>query len=340
MGCIGCNSKKKTRSCKNSGSCSRCSNLSVFDWLSNLTPPSNEKNDSLIELSFKNGRKNYYSNNGKININLKDPVAVRSDVGFDIGLVSLKGELVRLQLRRKKISTKEIAPILRQPSSREIAAWHDTIKLEKPTMLKARKIVKTLDLKMKITDVEYQADRKKAIFYYVADERVDFRELLKILTKEFNVKILLKQVGARQESSIIGGLGSCGRELCCSSWITERHSVSLSAARYQKLSLNPQKLTGQCGKLKCCLNYELENYMTALKNFPNTKTLINTKRGKAEVQKIDIFKKIIWYSYLQKNQDWIQVSVDSVHKMLSLNRRGNENFLIEDFVEKQLPFVK
>jgi len=338
MGCVGCNSViKKTSGCKSSNSdCSRCNKFSVFDWLSNIPPTSNEKQCSIIELSFKNGRKKYYSNKKSLKLKVGDPIVVKSLVGYDIGLVSLKGELVRLQINRKKIKKDDINCLLRPASQLDLDLWKKAICLEKSTMLQTREIVKKLGLDMKITDVEYQADGKRAIFYYVAERRIDFRELIKILIKKFNIKTVLRQLGARQESAIVGGIGVCGRELCCSSWLFDIRSVSISAARYQNLALNPQKLAGQCGKLKCCLNYELQNYMQSLKKFPNTKTLIKTNRGKATVQKIDIFKKLIWYSYVKNYQDWFVISVDSVNKMIALNKSGDESFSLEDFTCKKM----
>lgn len=334
MGCTSCNSSKSSKSgCKNSNTCTRCNKFSVFDWLNNLTTSSVANKCSIIELSFKNGRKEYYNNLKNLSFKIGDPIVVQCDIGHDIGLVSLTGELVRLQLRRKQIKKDDIRSVLRIPTQIDLDTWHQAISLEKSTMLYTRKIVKDLKLRMKITDVEFQADGKRAIFYYLADNRVDFRELIKLLATKFKIKILMKQIGARQEAGIIGGIGSCGRELCCGSWLHDIRSVNISAARYQKLSLNPQKITGQCGKLKCCLNFELDNYMDSLKEFPKNKTSIKTKRGVAVVQKIDIFKKVIWYSYA-KGGDWIEVDLDVVKKMLSLNKSGKSNFLIEDFISK------
>jgi len=335
MGCVSCKSSKSSKGgCKNSDTCSRCNKFSVFDWLNNLTTSNVTNQCSIIELSFKNGRKKYYDNANNLSFKIGDPIVVGCDVGYDIGMVSLTGELIRLQLRRKQIKKDNISAVLRIPTQIDLDKWHQAISLEKSTMLYAREVVKDLKLKMKITDVEFQADGKRAIFYYLADSRVDFRELIKILAIKFNIKILMKQIGARQEAGMVGGIGSCGRELCCASWLHDIRSVSISAARYQKLSLNPQKITGQCGKLKCCLNYELDNYMESLKDFPKNKTSIKTKRGVAVVQKIDIFKKVIWYSYANDGSDWIQVNVDVVKKMLSLNQSGDSNFLIEDFISK------
>lgn len=335
MSCSNCNSSQKIKSgCKNSGSCSRCSSkFSVFDWLSNISPPNESTKCAIIEVSFKNGRKDYFSNEQKHNLKIGDPVMVKCDLGYDIGLVSLSGELVKLQLKRKNIAVDNLKVVLNIPSQIELDKWHKAIGKEKETMLKSRQIVKNLGLKMKITDVEIQADGKRAIFYYLADKRVDFRELIKLLSLRFHTKTLMKQIGARQESGIIGGLGSCGRELCCATWLHDIRSVNITAARYQNLSLNPQKLAGQCGKLKCCLNYELENYMDALKDFPKTKRLIKTKKGEALVQKIDIFKKIIWYSYKTSTHDWMEVNLQNAKKMIALNKQGNYKFIIEDFIK-------
>lgn len=335
MSCVNCNSTSiKTTNCKNSNNCARCNQFSVFDWLSNIRPHNSEKSCSIIEMSFKNGRKKYYHNNLNISIKIGNPILVACDSGYDIGIISLQGELVQLQLKRKKINTESIERVLRIPTQFDLDKWHKAIALEKKTMLEARKIVKNFKLSMKITDVEYQADGKRAIFYYLADKRVDFRELIKVFATKFNLKVLMRQVGARQEAGIVGGIGSCGRELCCASWLNDTRSVNISAARYQNLSLNPQKLAGQCGKLKCCLNYELQNYMEALKEFPNTKVALKTTGGNAFVQKIDIFKKIIWYSYETNDHDWIKVELHAVKKMLALNKKGKFNFKIEDFIIK------
>ena len=331
MGCGSCNTKKnKKSSCAN---CNRYNKFFVFDWLSNITPHKPEVSCSIVEVSFKGGRKKYYNNKNNWGFKMGDPVVVKCNNNtYDIGVISLKGELVRLQLRRKSINSEDIEDVLRIPTQHDLDVWHKVISLEKTTMLKARKIVQEFQLSMKITDVEYQADGKRAIFYYLADKRIDFRELIKVFSRKFNLKTIMRQVGARQEAGIVGGIGSCGRELCCASWLRDTRAVNIAAARYQNLSLNSQKISGQCGKLKCCLNYELQNYIESLKEFPNKGKILKTKRGNAVVQKIDIFKKIIWYSYVEKEHDWIMVELHAVKKMLALNKEGSVDFEIEDFI--------
>ena len=337
MSCQNCSSKNNgiPKGCNNNGACASnsCNTFTVFNWLNDIAVPDGQDLFPYSEVRFKNGRKAYYKNNS-VSISLGDIVAIESNKGHDIGVITLLGELVRIQMKKKNINldSDDIFKIYRIASQKDIDVWQDSRNKEDQVMVKARQLASNLNLKMKISDVEYQGDGNKITFYYTADERVDFRELIKVFAKEFKVRIEMKQVGLREEASRLGGIGSCGRELCCSTWLHDFRAVNTSAARYQQLSINPAKLSGQCGKLKCCLNYELENYMDALKDFPNIKTILKTKRGNACVEKVDIFKKIIWYSYVRSRQDWIQVSVSSVKKMIKLNQHGNCDFLIEDFL--------
>jgi cell fate regulator YaaT (PSP1 superfamily) len=255
-------------------------------------------------------------------------------------VVSLSGELVRMQMKKKNIAVNhpELKKVYRKAKQTDIDKWQAAKDLEVPTMYKARTLALKLKLQMKISDVEYQGDKTKAIFYYTADERVDFRELIKLMADEFKIRIEMKQIGARQEASRLGGIGSCGRELCCSTWLTDFRSVSTSAARYQQLSLNPLKLAGQCGKLKCCLNYELDSYLDALKDIPDGNTKLETQKGRAYCQKTDIFKRMMWFTYADDPSNFIPVPVDKVNEILALNKAGEKP---EDIsIKKEAPKVK
>lgn len=326
MGCNSCGTTENglPKGCKNNGACgeSGCnSKLSVFDWLANMNFPSQNRID-IIEVRFKNGRKEFFKIDDDTEYFKGDIVAVEASPGHDIGIVSLTGEIVLLQLKKKGINKDaiEFKKVYRKAKQTDIDKWQAARDLEEPTMYKARTIAVKLNLQMKISDVEYQGDKTKAIFYYTADDRVDFRELIKVLADEFKIRIEMKQIGARQEASRLGGIGSCGRELCCSTWLTDFRSVSTSAARYQQLSLNPLKLAGQCGKLKCCLNYELDSYMDALKEFPENANKLLTKSGTAFLQKTDIFKKVMWYSYDSDPNNFIPLDLKQVYKILELNK--------------------
>jgi cell fate regulator YaaT (PSP1 superfamily) len=251
-----------------------------------------------------------------------DIVAVEASPGHDIGIVSLTGDLVKLQMKKKNVraDSPEVKKVYRKAKQMDIDKWQSARELEEKTMYKARTIAVKLNLQMKISDVEYQGDKTKAIFYYTAEDRVDFRDLIKVLADEFKVRIEMKQIGARQEAGRLGGIGSCGRELCCSTWLTDFRSVSTSAARYQQLSLNPLKLAGQCGKLKCCLNYELDSYMDAIKDFPESGVKLFTKSGAAFHQKTDIFKRTLWYSYESDPGTFIPLSVETVKEIIEQNK--------------------
>ena len=306
--------------------------LDVHDWLSGLE--STKKTDDIIEIRFKNTLKEYYLNVNKLKLKKGDVVAVEASPGHDIGTVSLVGELVFEQLRKKNKDwyKAEFKKIYRKAKPSDIEKWNEAIVLENSTMFKARQLAKKLNLDMKIGDVEYQGDKTKAIFYYLAEERVDFRELIKVLAEEFNVRIEMRQIGARQEAGKIGGIGSCGMELCCSKWMSNFSSVSTNSARAQELSLNPQKLAGQCGKLKCCLNFEVDSYRDAKKDFPKTDTPLDTESGRAFYQKTDIYKRVMWYT--QKIDGIIkftEIPVDRVKEIIKLNKEGVK---VEALVEK------
>lgn len=328
--------------CKNNGACGvgGCGKLTVFDWLANMELPQGVAPFNIIEVRFKNGRKEYYKKEPNEEYFQGDIVATEASPGHDIGVVSLTGELVRLQLKKHnlRIDSPEIKKVYRKAKPTDIEKWQAAQKLESATMYRARTMALELKLKMKISDVEFQGDKTKAIFYYTADERVDFRELIKVMAEEFKVRVEMKQIGARQEAGRLGGIGSCGRELCCSTWLTDFRSVSTSAARYQQLSLNPLKLAGQCGKLKCCLNYELDSYMDAIKDFPDTSIKLETRRGRAFHQKTDIFSRRMWYSYPDDPGNFILVSVDRVKAILELNKQEIQPDELVEF--KDIPVVE
>ncbi len=302
-----------------------CSKLSTTDWLKDI-PGANKFND-IIEVRFKNTRKGYYRNVHNIRFRCGDVVAVEASPGHDIGVVSLTGELVLRQLDKYSISkdSEELKKVYRKAKPADIEKWKDSILLEHDTMIRSRHIAEDLNLDMKIGDVEYQGDRTKAIFYYIADERVDFRQLIKVLADAFKVRIEMRQIGARQEAGRIGGIGSCGRELCCASWMTSFVSVTTNAARYQEVSLNPQKLAGQCGKLKCCLNYELSSYLDAQKDFPDRDIVLETVDGSAYHQKTDIYRNLFWYGFEKENaSNLIPVPVERVKQIIRLNKEGKK----------------
>ncbi len=299
--------------------------LNVYDWLNDV--PETEISEDLVEVRFKNTRKGFYRNTNRLRLMIGDVVAVEASPGHDIGIVSLTGELVLHQMKKSNTSVDpdDFKKIYRKAKPADIEKWQEAIDLEDSTMLKARKIAAELNLDMKIGDVEYQGDNTKAIFYYIADERVDFRELIKVLADEFKIRIEMKQIGARQEAGRIGGIGSCGRELCCASWITNFVSVTTSSARYQELSLNPQKLAGQCGKLKCCLNYELDCYIDAQKDFPDRSIPLETEQGTAYHQKTDIFRRLMWYSYEKDSSiNLIPIAVERVLQIQQINGKGEK----------------
>ena len=331
--------------CNNNGACSSgsCDKLTVFDWLSNMTLPNSQEPFDIMEVRFKNGRKNFYKNTKKLSICIGDIVAVETSPGHDIGVVSLTGELVKVQMRKKNapIDDPEIKQIYRKASQKDIDIWTTAREKELEVQRKSRLIISRLGLRMKLSDVEYQGDGNKATFYYTADERVDFRQLIRELAGTFSLRVEMKQVGLRQEAARLGGIGSCGRELCCSTWLTDFRSVSTSAARYQQLSLNPQKLAGQCGKLKCCLNYELDSYVDALKQFPKTDLWLQTEKGPAVFQKMDIFKGHLWYAYKENPMLWHKLTIEQANQIIALNKEKKKIPNLEDYaLELELETVE
>jgi cell fate regulator YaaT (PSP1 superfamily) len=300
-----------------------CNCLDVYDWLSDLKDAGDRQD--IVEVRFKNTRKGFYRNVNRIMLEKGDIIAVESSPGHDLGIVSLRGELVLEQMRKYKVSPQDenLKKIYRKAKQADIDKWKEAILLETPTMLRARVITESLNLNMKIGDVEYQGDKTKAIFYYISEERVDFRELIKVLADEFRVRIEMRQVGARQEAGRIGGIGPCGRQLCCSSWLTNFTSVTTNSARIQEISLNPQKLAGQCSKLKCCINYEVEVYNDAKKEFPDLNLVLDTLEGRYFFQKADIFKKIIWYSNTpESSPHMVALKLERVKEIIELNKNG------------------
>lgn len=339
MACTNCSTKAGDsgipKGCGSKGSCGTdsCNKLSVFDWLSNMHYPSGFEPFDVVEVRFKNGRKDFYKNTDKLALQMGDVVATEASPGHDIGVVTLTGELVKVQMKKKKVNPYgETLKIYRKATQKDIDIWSDARKREEPMKVRAREIAIELKLEMKISDIEFQGDASKATFYYTANDRVDFRQLIKEFAREFSIRIEMKQVGFRQEAARLGGIGSCGRELCCSTWLTDFRSVNTAAARYQQLSLNPQKLAGQCGKLKCCLNYELDTYLDALKGMPDTETRIATKNGDAYCQKLDIFKGVMWFAFPSNGANWYKVEVAQVKEMLALNKQGQLIENIEDYV--------
>lgn len=346
MACNSCSTGKdgQPKGCKNNGTCGTdsCNKLTVFDWLSNMSLPNGEKPFNWVEVRFKNGRKVYYKNSENLTLSIGDVVATQAQSGHDVGMVTLTGELVRVQMKRKNISEDdpEAQKIYRKASQKDIDIWSSARDKEEPMKVKARQFAIDLNLEMKISDIEFQGDGSKATFYYTAEDRVDFRELIKVFAKEFRTRIEMKQVGFRQEAARLGGIGSCGRELCCSTWLTDFRSVSTSAARYQQLSLNPQKLAGQCGKLKCCLNYELDTYLDALKDFPKSDVKLITEKGKAVCQKTDIFKRHMWFAYEGEWMNWHKLTVDQANEIIELNAQKKKAQSLEEYASELIEDTK
>jgi len=337
MSC-GCNSSgdskhscatKSATGCENVNTCGNSYKLSVFDWLSTIQAPKQNK-CNFVEVRFKNDRKCYYNNVNQLPLHIGSVVTVESNPGHDIGVVSLTGELVKIQMKKKHFSEDAALKIYRVATQKDVEIWQDARKKEDQTKIQARKIAKNLGLEMKITDVEYQGDGSKATFYYTAEGRVDFRQLIKEYASSFKTKIDMKQIGYRQESAKVGGIGSCGRELCCSTWLTDFRSVNTNAARYQQLSINPLKLAGQCGKLKCCLNFELDSYVDALSDFPSSNTIIETEKGRAFCIKIDVFKKKMWFAYVDNSMAWYDLDVAEVKKLMKINSKGQKSIPLEE----------
>ena len=338
MGCSNCSSDGGTpRGCKNNGNCSSggCNKLEVFDWLSNIMLPSGQTPYDIVEVRFKNSRKGFYRNAKGIGLSVGDVVVVETSPGYDVGVVSVSGELARIQIKKKAPGFKpiEAKKIVRVATQEDVDKWIQARSLEKEVMYQSRTLAVNLNLEMKISDVEYQGDLSKATFFYTAEGRVDFRQLIKDMADKFRIRIEMRQIGSRQEASRLGGIGSCGRELCCSTWLTDFRSVSTSAARYQQLSLNPQKLAGQCGKLKCCLNYELDMYLDAIKSFPKAETKLHTEKGSAYHIKTDVFRKQMWYAYEGDSASGlIPVNPDRVREIMKMNLDGKKPRELNEYV--------
>ena len=343
MGCSTCSTTDSTNGtpagCKSNGTCGTggCNKLNVYNWLSDMVLPEGHKPYDVLEVRFKGSRKEFFRNGNNLVLKVGDIVAVEGNPGHDIGEVSMVGELVRFQLRKRNLTDDsiEIKSLYREAKQTDHDKWKEVKGLEFNTMHRSRTIALQLGLKMKLSDVEYQGDGKKATFYYTADERVDFRELIKRLADEFKVRIEMRQIGMRQEAARLGGIGSCGRELCCSTWLTDFKIVSTSAARYQNLSLNPLKLAGQCGKLKCCLNFELDTYMDALRDIPESNIRLSLSKGTMVHRKTDIFKRIMWYNLIPETKEgddrthfvpenWVPLSVERVKEIIDLNKSGQK----------------
>ena len=339
MSCASCStSDGSPRGCKSNGTCGTdsCNKLTVFDWLSNMQLPNGQEACNIVEVRFKNSRKAFYRKGVDLSLSIGDLVATEAQSGHDIGQVTLTGELVRFQMKKKSVLEKseEVLKIYRKASQKDIDVWQAARDREETIQKRAREMAIYLHLEMKISDVEFQGDGSKATFYYTAEKRVDFRQLIKDMAQAFSIRVDMRQVGLRQEAARLGGVGSCGRELCCSTWLTDFRSVSTSAARYQQLSLNPQKLSGQCGKLKCCLNYELDSYRNALKKFPKMETKLQTEKGVGICQKIDIFKGYLWYAYKGEWMNWHLLTTDQANEIISLNKAKKPVSSLEDFAHE------
>lgn len=341
MACGSCGTTENgvPRGCKSNGNCgsgscgSGSEKLAVFDWLSNMTLPTGEKRFNIFEVRFKNGRKHFFKNVDNIPLTMGDIIAVEGSPGHDIGTVSLSGELVKVQMKKRKITEdhEDVKKIYRKATQKDIDIWQASRAKEEETQRKGREILGKLGLQMKLSDVEYQGDGNKATFYYTAETRVDFRQLIRDLAGAFSIRVEMKQVGSRQEAARLGGVGSCGRELCCSTWLTDFRKVTTSAARYQQLSLNPLKLAGQCGKLKCCLNFELDTYLDALKSFPKQDTVLKTEKGEAVFIKMDIFKKHLWYTYKEERFKWFRLTLEQVQEIIELNKNNEKSISLEEY---------
>lgn len=326
MGCGNCGTGSKPGGCKSNGSCgtNSCNRMNAYDWLVNLPISDSKTACRVIEISFSNGtRKDFYRNSTLQYFEKGDMVAVEGIAGFDVGEVQLSGEIVRIQMKKKSVDefSGEMKRILRPATERDLDLLRQNKAREPEALIRTRAITRQLRLNMKMSQVEFQADGKKATFFYIADDRVDFRELIKILAAEFRVKVEMRQIGARQESGKVGGIGSCGRELCCATWLTDFKSVNTAAARYQNLSINQTKLSGQCGRLKCCLNYELDTYLDALQGFPENADMLQVSRGTATLIKKDIFKNLMWYVLPDSNKQY-PLTIERVRKIKSLNAQN------------------
>lgn len=343
MGCGSCGTATggKPNGCKSNGGCSTggCNRMNTYDWLVNLPISDAETACRVVEISFNQGsRKDFYRNSALQIFEKGDLVSIEGVSGFDVGEVSLTGEVVRLQLKKKGVDefNPEMKKILRRATDRDIEIWKQNKARERDALTRSRAIARQLNLNMKMSQVEFQADGKKATFFYIADDRVDFRELIKIYASEFRVKVEMRQIGSRQEAGKVGGIGSCGRELCCATWLTDFKSVNTTAARYQNLSINQTKLSGQCGRLKCCLNYELDTYLDALQGFPENADMLQVQRGTATLIKKDIFKNLMWYVLPDSNKQY-PLTIERVRKIRSLN---NQNIIPEELEAVEVVSLK
>ena len=342
MSCSSCSSTKSgsPRGCQNNGTCGSdsCNKLTVFDWLENMHPPQGEAECPFVEVRFKNSRKEFYRIPKEITPQAGSLVITKVDRGYDLGTVTLAGALVDVQMKRKKTKpdSDKIGTILRLANQEEIDTWQASRSKEAEVQKRARELAIALRLNMKLSDVEFQGDGKKATFYYTADKRVDFRQLIKDMARAFSIRIEMRQIGLRQEASRLGGIGSCGRELCCSTWLSDFRTVNTGAARYQRLSLNPQKLAGQCGRLKCCLNYELEAYRSAIKAFPKTEIKLYTEKGIGVFQKMDIFKGLIWYAYKEDWMTWHKLTLSAVNDIIKKNKAKLKAPSLEAYEEEEV----
>lgn len=335
MGCGSCGNNNGSHSpgCGNNGACSTgsCNKLNVYNWLTDMVLPEDYEPFNIVEVRFKGSKKQFYKNVNHLELYTGDKVIVDSDIGYDVGEVSLAGELVKLHLKKHGVdeNNSEMRTIRSIANKDEIEKYEKLKAIEQKSLEQARTIALQLRLKMKISDIEYQGDGKKITFYYTSEGRVDFRELIRRYASEFKSRIQMLQVSYREEASRLGGIGSCGRELCCSTWLTDYKVVSMGAPKTQNLSINMLKLSGQCGRLKCCLNYELETYHEALKSFPNEKVKLKTESGLASLKKIDILKGTAWYCY-EKSFDWIPLNLERVNEIISLNKKGKTPLTLSD----------
>ncbi len=339
MACSSCATGKdgQPKGCKNNGTCGTdgCNKLTVFDWLSNMSLPNGQKPFDCVEVRFKNSRKEFFRNPEGLPLAIGDVVATQAKSGHDIGMVTLTGELVKVQMKKKNVDHTDTAlpKIYRKATEKDIDIWTKCRDREEGIKKRSREIAISLNLQMKLSDVEFQGDGSKATFYYTAEDRVDFRQLIKDMAKAFGIRIEMRQIGYRQEAQRLGGVGSCGRELCCSTWLTDFRSVSTASARYQQLALNPQKLAGQCGKLKCCLNYELDMYLEALQDFPAQDSKLMTEKGIAFCQKVDIFKETLWFAYKGDASNWHALKKEQVIEILELNKNNEKIESLEAYAQ-------
>lgn len=342
MGCGSCSSGGCSTKASSNGKsgCSGCSGgscnvLSSSDWLGDVLDWAGDPWRDLVEVRFKAGRKEFFRNKTGSRLYTGDGIMVEAGAGYHLGFVSLQGEMARLQLRKKmpKTNLDELKEIVRLATDHDFTRYEETRNRELPALYRAREIVQTLKLGMKLSDVEFQADGNKASFFYSAEERVDFRELIKLLGSEFKIRVDMRQISLRQEAGRIGGIGTCGRELCCSTWLTDFKGVGTSAARYQNLSLNPTKLSGQCGRLKCCLNYELDTYLHELKDIPKIERDVQTQKGYARLQKTDIFRKKMWFAYGGDDSKWYELDLSRVNYILEQNKKGQKPSALTELEE-------